>query len=297
MPTEVEAAKIAAELDRLNSERQAIETAMLDEAIAEADAEIAGGPGPVVLITASPRWHAGVVGLIAARLRERFQRPAIAIAFGANGEGQGSGRSIPGVDLGRAIRAAAAQGILIKGGGHAMAAGLTIAGAAAGRPRGVPARRTPGASAIAEAGDDGGLAIDAALNASGATVDLIDLVERAGPFGAGHAEPVFALPAHRVAYAEVRWATRPPPRHACRRTMAARRCARCCSAARASPLGQAIAARRGQALHVAGTLSVDQWQGQRRPSLRILDAAEPNAAAPDFGVGCPARARPTESRC
>src|SRR6185295_9670115 len=91
-----EAAKIAAELDRLNRERQTIEAAMLEEAAAQAEAEIAAGRADTVLLTASPRWHAGVVGLIAARLRERYQRPAIAIAFTTNREGQGSGRSVPG---------------------------------------------------------------------------------------------------------------------------------------------------------------------------------------------------------
>ena len=122
----LECERIAAELDRLNAERQAIETAMLEEAIAEADAEIGAGGGPAVLITASPRWHPGVVGLIASRLKDRFRRPAIAIAFFANGLGTGSGRSIAGVDLGHAVRTAVERGILIKGGGHAMAAGLTI---------------------------------------------------------------------------------------------------------------------------------------------------------------------------
>src|SRR5579871_3588644 len=123
-PAECE--RIAAELDRLNQERQAIEAVMLAEACAEAEAEIGSGEGPAVLVTASRRWHPGVVGLIASRLKDRFHRPAVAIAFQPNGLGSGSGRSIAGVDLGHAIRAAVDRGLLLKGGGHALAAGLTI---------------------------------------------------------------------------------------------------------------------------------------------------------------------------
>ena len=123
-PAECE--RLAAELDRLNRERQAIETAMLEEATAEAAAEIGDGEGPSVLVTASERWHPGVVGLIASRLKDRFHRPAVAIALQPNGVGSGSGRSVAGVDLGHAVRRAVERGILVKGGGHAMAAGLTV---------------------------------------------------------------------------------------------------------------------------------------------------------------------------
>ncbi len=122
----LECERIAAELDRLNQERQAIETAMLEQATAEAEAEIGGGEGPAVLVTASNEWHPGVVGILASRLKDRFRRPAVAIAFMANGVGTGSGRSVPGVDLGRAVRGALERGIIVKGGGHVMAAGLTI---------------------------------------------------------------------------------------------------------------------------------------------------------------------------
>src|SRR5690606_27145808 len=110
----------------LNQERQAMEQVMLSEARAEADAELAAGQGPAVIVTASDSWHAGIVGLLAARLKEHARRPAFAISFGANGIGSGSGRSIPGFDLGRMVRAAVDKGLLLKGGGHSMAAGLTL---------------------------------------------------------------------------------------------------------------------------------------------------------------------------
>ena len=122
----VEAAKIAAELDRLNRERQAIELETLAQAEAEAMAALGLEERGAVVVTAAEGWHPGVVGLVAARLKEKFGRPAFAIALEPGGIGTGSGRSIVGVDIGRAVRRAVAEGLLIKGGGHAMAAGVTV---------------------------------------------------------------------------------------------------------------------------------------------------------------------------
>ena len=265
----VESTAIAVELDRLNQERQAMEAVMVEEAVAEADAEIGTGDGPAVVVTASGRWHAGVVGLIASRLKERFQRPAIAIAFQANGVGMGSGRSIVGVDLGHAIRAAVERGILIKGGGHAMAAGLTVQMTRLGELRAFLEAhlRQP-----VLAHDGHHIDIDAALSARGATVELIELLDQAGPYGAGHPEPVFVLPNHRIAYADV------VGNGHVRLTLASADGAMLKGIAfRAvgTTLGDALLAARGRLLHVAGTLSVDSWQERRQPSLRVIDAAEP----------------------
>ena len=121
-----EAAALAAELDHLNRERQTIELAAVAEAETEAMAALGLEERGATVVTASPRWHPGVVGLVAARLKERFGRPAFAVALGPGETGAGSGRSIPGVDLGRAVRHAVAEGLLVKGGGHAMAAGITL---------------------------------------------------------------------------------------------------------------------------------------------------------------------------
>ena len=265
-----ECAELAATLDRLNQERQAMETVMLAEAQAEAEAEVGSGPGPAVLVTGSSNWHAGVVGLIAARLKDRFARPAIAIAFLANGIGTGSARSLAGIDIGHAVREAVERGILQKGGGHAMAAGITIERARRGDFRAfLEDRLGPFVHASREAE---GLPIDAALSARGATPELIDLVERAGPFGAGHPEPVFALPAHRLAYVEAVGSGH------IRATLAAGDGATLKAIAfRAvdAPLGRALIAARGRTVHAAGVLSVDQWQGRRQPVMRLLDAAEP----------------------
>ena len=126
----VEAASIAETLDRLNQERQQMEQEMLAQARAEADAELAGGNGPAVIVTASNSWHPGIVGLIASRLKDYARRPAFAIAFNSTGIGTGSGRSVTGFDLGRLVREAADAGLIVKGRGHAMAAGITVATAA-----------------------------------------------------------------------------------------------------------------------------------------------------------------------
>lgn len=260
---------IAAELDELNRQRQAVEAAMLEQALAEADAEIGGGEGPAVLVTADPQWHPGIVGLIAARLKERFQRPAFAIALAPNGLGTGSGRSVSGVDLGSLVRAAVAEGLLVKGGGHAMAAGITVERGKLGDFRAFLEERAAEASRTARAATS--LAVDGALTARAATPDFIDAIERAGPFGAGHPEPVFAFPSHRIAYAEpvgnghVRVSLSGGDQTL--RGIAFR--------AAGTELGRMLTESRGRALHVAGALGIDHWQGRRQPSLRILDVAEP----------------------
>ncbi len=268
----VECERLAAELDRLNRERQAIETVMLEEAMAEAAAEIGDGEGPSVLVTASERWHPGVVGLIASRLKDRFHRPAVAIAMQPNGIGTGSGRSVAGVDLGHAIRRAVERGILQKGGGHAMAAGLTVEKARLGELRAFLEEALRRAVSGSEEAD--GLAVDAALSAQGATIDLIEMVDRAGPFGAGNLEPVFAFPSHQLSYVEANGNghVRATLRGHDGTTLKA-------TAFRAADteLGRALVANRGRQMHVAGMLSVDSWQGRRQPALRIVDVAEPGA--------------------
>lgn len=264
-----EAAAIAAELDDLNRQRQAVEAAMLEQALAEAEAEIAGGEGPAVLVTADPAWHPGIVGLIAARLKERFQRPAFAIALASNGFGTGSGRSVPGVDLGALVRAALAEGLLVKGGGHAMAAGLTVERARLGDLRAFLEQHAGEASRSARMAN--ALLIDGALTARAATADFIEAIERAGPFGAGHPEPVFAFPAHHIAFADL------VGNGHVRATLKGGDQSLRAVAFRSvdTPLGQALLNGRGRLVHVAGTLTVDHWQGRRQASLRLLDLAEP----------------------
>jgi single-stranded-DNA-specific exonuclease len=266
----VEAERIAGMLDRLNEERQAIEAAAVSEASAEADGEIGGGEGPPVLLASRDGWHPGVVGLVAARLKERFCRPAFAIAW--NGAiGTGSGRSIPGVDIGAAVRAAVETGILVKGGGHAMAAGITVERDKLGALSAFLEARL--AADVRAAAADTCLEIDGALSHSGATDTFIADLERAGPFGNGNPAPVFAFPAHRIAFAD-----RAGSAHVRVEIASGAGGALKAVAFRAAEqkLGLALLAARGKVLHVAGTLCLDHWNGSARPQLRILDAAEPD---------------------
>ncbi|MCK0208846.1 single-stranded-DNA-specific exonuclease RecJ [Starkeya koreensis] len=265
----IEAHAIAAELDRLNSERQQVERAIVAQAEAEAEAALGHAGEGAVILSSGQGWHPGVVGLVAARLKEKFGRPAFAIAF--TGEtGSGSARSIPGVDVGRAVRGAVERGLLVKGGGHAMAAGLTIARERLGELRAYLEEALTSAVEDARAVDE--TVIDGALSAAGATPDLVELIERAGPFGAGNPQPIFAFPAHRVVYAEAGSADQVRVR--LRGSDGAVISAVAFRAANA-PLGQALMAARGQQVHVAGTLDLDSWQGRTQTSLRICDVASP----------------------
>ena len=269
---EHQATLIAARLDELNVERQRIELEAVEEATRVAEAEIGGGDGPPVLVLASATWHAGVVGLVAARLRERFERPAFAIALGPDGGGVGSGRSMPGVDIGRAVLAAVESGLVARGGGHAMAAGVTLRLGELGPFRAHLIEALGDAVTGARAAT--ALEIDAALTARGATVDFVREVERAGPFGAGNAVPLFAFPAHRAKFAEIVGAGG----HV-KFTLASEDSARIkgiAFRAASTPVGQTLLAAGGdKPLHIAGTLGLDHWQGRAEVQLRVTDLAVP----------------------
>jgi single-stranded-DNA-specific exonuclease len=268
MEDPVEAGRIAAELDRLNRERQTIEQATLAEAEAEAMAALGIEEKGAVVVTAAAGWHPGVVGLVAARLKERFGRPAFAIALEPGDTGTGSGRSIPGVDLGRVVRHAVAQGLLVKGGGHAMAAGITLKRGALGAFRAYLEETL--APMVEAARREDALLIDGAVSATAANIDLHATIDRAGPFGAGNPEPVIALPGHAVAYAEPVGQA-----HVRVRFRAGDGAVINAIAFRAvgQKLGDALLGNRGQSVHVAGCLAVDRWQGQERVQMRIIDIA------------------------
>lgn len=264
----VEAGTIAETLDRLNQERQAMETEMLAEARAEADAEIGAGPGPAVLVTANTTWHPGIVGLLASRLKDHARRPAFAIAFNPNGVGTGSGRSVSGFDLGRLVREAVDAGLLVKGGGHAMAAGITVERAKLGELRAFFEQRA--AADVFRLQDEESLKIDGALAAEGATLDLVDALEKAGPFGAGHVAPVFVLPRHRIA--DARLVGTAHIRIDLRSESGGRVQAMAFRAAE-TPLGDFLFRNRDRAIHVAGSISVNHWNGSRTAQFRIIDAS------------------------
>ena len=266
-----EAARIAAELDRLNSERRLIEQAAEAQAEAEAFASLGLEDKGSVIVTASEGWHPGVVGLVASRLKEKFGRPAFAIALEPGGIGTGSGRSISGVDLGKAVRQAVADGLLLKGGGHAMAAGVTLRKERLAEFRAYMESML--AHDVAQSRHANELFIDGAVTARGATPEFVAMLNRAGPFGSGNPEPVVALPSHQLIFADevgqahlrVRFKSGDG---AILNGIAFR--------AVGQKLGQALAQHREQVLHVAGSLAVDRYQGSERVQLRVLDVAVPD---------------------
>ena len=266
-----EAARIAAELDRLNSERRLIEQAAEAQAEAEAFASLGLEDKGSVIVTASEGWHPGVVGLVASRLKEKFGRPAFAIALEPGGIGTGSGRSISGVDLGKAVRQAVADGLLLKGGGHAMAAGVTLRKERLAEFRAYMESML--AHDVAQSRHANELFIDGAVTARGATPEFVAMLNRAGPFGSGNPEPLVALPSHQLIFADevgqahlrVRFKSGDG---AILNGIAFR--------AVGQKLGQALTQHREQVLHVAGSLAVDRYQGSERVQLRVLDVAVPD---------------------
>ncbi|HKJ73768.1 MAG TPA: single-stranded-DNA-specific exonuclease RecJ, partial [Alphaproteobacteria bacterium] len=196
-----EARAIAEELDVLNSERKEIETAVLDAALAQA-AEMEmrqGGLGPVMVV-AGEGWHQGVIGIVASRLKDKYRRPTMVIAL-ENGRGKGSGRSVPGADLGRAVIAAVEAGILTKGGGHAMAAGLDIEADRIPDLEALLAEKL--APAVQTYAERDSLGFDGAVEPRGATPEMVQLLEQAGPYGSGNAEPRFAVPRVSLVKADI----------------------------------------------------------------------------------------------
>ena len=265
-----EAGRIAAELDRLNRERQTLEQMTLLQAEDMAPSDDRSGERPVVVV-GSADWHPGVVGLVASRLKDRFQRPAVAIAWDPEtGLGTGSARSLPGVDLGRAVKAAVAEGLLVKGGGHAMAAGLTVRQDSLDALRDFLDARL-GAD-IAQAREGRGLLVDAALTAGGLNIELVTEIARAGPFGQGNPEPLFALPAHVIT--EVMPVGTAHLRFRCRAADGST-AGGIAFRAQGQPLGEALEARRGKSAHLLGSLSTDRWGGREKVDLRLVDLADP----------------------
>ena len=260
-----EAKALAQALHQWNAERRDIEARVLEEAIEAV--ERAGSELPIAF-GASENWHPGVIGIVAGRLKERYNRPACVVAL-ASGIGKGSGRSIAGFALGAAVIAARQAGLLVNGGGHAMAAGFTVA------EERLPAFRDFLAARIAEAAGPGGLVpelgLDGMLMPAAATPDFVTLLERLAPFGAGNAEPRFAFPAVRVLKADVvgdahiRLVLAEPASNQRLKAIAFR----CLD----SDMGRAFLNGRGQGFHLAGHLRADTWQGRNEVQLLVDDAA------------------------
>jgi len=264
-----EVGALAVRLDEFNAERRAIERDVLDQAITRIDGLY--GPDskdlPSVLVVESEGWHVGVIGIVASRLVERYARPAFVIGMdGATGKG--SGRSVRGVDLGAAVIAARQAGLLVNGGGHAMAAGLTVARDSLPElTRFLDERIAPQLGAAPPVRE---LGIDAALAPAAATAELVSMIERVGPFGAGNAQPRFALTGVRVSFAQ------PVGEGHVRCTLVGAERGRIDAIAfRAgqSALGPALLDSARPVLHVAGALKIDRFGGRETVRLQIDDAA------------------------
>ena len=263
-----EAYALARNLDDLNRKRQMIELRVVDEAIMQAEAAMGKDKRLSIVVVAADGWHPGVVGLAASRLKDRFAIPSLVLAMNTKtGLATGSGRSIAGVDLGKAVRLASEAGILTKGGGHAMAAGLTVPIEKLGELRQFLDEKL---SAEVENLRDPSLPIDGALTASGATLDLIELLEQAGPYGSAHPSPMFVFPAHKVIYADQAGTDH------VRCTLVASDGTKLKAIAfRAlnTELGELLLSERNHPIHIAGRLVADEWGAKRVPSLQIEDAA------------------------
>jgi len=265
-----EARTLAGELHALNAERKAVEAQILNEAVAVIESEANFDPNAPVIVVAREGWHPGVIGIVASRLRERYRRPVIVIGLDRGADiGKGSGRSQPGVNLGRAIQAAYDAGLLLTGGGHAMAAGLSL------RPSSIPEfrafleERLAEEMVVAEAED--ALDLDALVTTAGAARPLYDAFQALAPFGPGNPEPVFALANVRVerlrpmAGGHVR-CDLVDERGKGLRAIAWR--------VADTPIGRRLQAG-GGAVHAAGRLKPDDWQGRTSIELEIEDLADP----------------------
>lgn len=262
---------LAERLERLNAERREIEDAAAAAALVQAEAALESDPA--ALVVAGSDWHPGVVGLVASRLAERFRLPAVALAC-EGGMAKGSARSVAGFDVGAAMRAAREAGLADAGGGHPMAAGVTLpAGGVDAFARFFRARaRAAGVTAAPRP-----LLLDGALSPGGATTELLDSLEAAGPWGVGAPEPRFALRSCRIAFAGTVGAG-----HVRCRLAGLDGAGLDGIAFRAAdgPVGRALLAARGGALHVAGALRRNRWRGRDRAQLNVEDVAAPEAAAP-----------------
>ncbi len=263
-----QAMHLAQELDTLNRQRQTIEMRVVDEAKIQAERSLGEKRNASVIVAAAENWHPGVVGLAAARLKEHFRLPSFALAINKKtGVATGSGRSISGVDIGSAVRRSLEQGIIEKGGGHAMAAGLTV------KIERLSDLRQFFEDDLSKAVDsvrDEALLVDGALTASGATLDLIELLDQAGPYGSGHPSPLFVFPAHRVMYADKAGTDH------IRCTLASSdgtRIKAIAFRAMGTELGELLLSERQMPLHIAGRLVADEWGSKRQPSVQIEDVA------------------------
>lgn len=268
------ALEISQRLDQFNSERRELEQSCLTEAEGMIENGAGGSLSDGLVFVASEGWHPGVIGIVASRLKEKYQRPACVVAFDDQGIGKGSGRSIEGVDLGAAVIAARQAELLINGGGHKMAAGFTVARKNADAFAAFLAERI--SEEVGPKGIVPTLRLDGAVTVNGASLDLIKALDRLQPFGAGNAEPRFA-----VTHARIIEAARVGENHV-RLILTGEgggRLKGIAFRAADAPLGAFLfASKSGRPIHLAGKLRIDNWQGREQPQILVDDAAPVDSA-------------------
>lgn len=267
--TAEEARKLAEKLDALNKERQSVEASVLSAATRAAELQLEKDDPPILVLGAEG-WHPGVLGIVASRLKDRFARPAFVFGFDGDQPGSGSGRSLDGVDLGSAVLEAVAAGRAVKGGGHAMAAGASVT------PQSLEAFRAFLCDRLSQevtlARTRSVLELDGALAIGGANRTLVDLIARAGPFGRGNPEPLFALPHARVMRQDV------VGKGHVRLILAddsGRRLKGIAFRAKENALGALLSEARDRTLHLAGRLKPDDWRDTKGVQFEVEDAALP----------------------
>ena len=266
-----EASGFAMRLDDLNAERRAIEAEVLSEAMHDAEKKIAAhNAPPPYFLAAREGWHPGVIGIVAGRVKDRFNRPSFVIALDKDGLGKGSARSITGIDIGRLIAGAVDLGLIEAGGGHAMAAGLTLR---AEQMAGFEAYLSQELGAFALDGPRD-LWLDATLSPAAVNTDLFELIQKAGPFGAGNAEPRFVFPAVRVLQSAI-----VGDGHV-RCILAGREGGRLKAIAFSSvpESVRALLTKQPSLCHIAGFLRADNWNGRNDVQLMVHDAAYADSA-------------------
>lgn len=264
-----EAAMLAAELDGLNASRKEVEREILEEAIRIVERESNQDEAALTMVAADG-WHPGVIGIVASRLKERYRKPALVIGVDrAANIGKGSGRSQTGVNLGRAVQAAYDEGLLLAGGGHAMAAGLSV------RPDTIPELRAFLNERLADeaqaAAEQDGLDIDALITTGGADRGLYQSFQALAPFGPGNPEPMFAAANVRV---ERPMALRGGHVRVTLTDGSGGRLKAVAWRAEDTEMGRRLL-NEGGAIHVAGRLKPDDWQGRESVELEIEDVADP----------------------
>ncbi len=260
------AAELAQTLDAVNRQRQSVEAGITTDAMARAEAQVAGGHG--IILLAQEGWHPGVVGIVAGRVKERFNRPAL-VAGITDGMAKGSGRSVPGIDLGGAVIAARQSGILATGGGHAMAAGFSAPETALSTFHEFLNDRLASAALLPPSAE---LVLDGVLGMAGADAALAQMVSRLGPFGTGNDEPLFVLPRARVVKTD-RIGKDGNTIRVMLEGEGGGRLKALLFRAKEGPLAEALSRVGGAPLHLAGYLRAEFWQGRVSAGFFIADAA------------------------